>query len=89
MATSSVQVMEITMVLHVSSPALVATSCKEAQLEYASTIWGGQEWSQAVHVSEYFGTLPEGLAEQWFWWQWEFGKGGGVGTQLQTLMPQR
>lgn len=54
MATSSVQVMEITMVLHVSSPALVAMSCKEAQLEYASTIWGGQEWSQAVHVSILF-----------------------------------
>lgn len=51
MATSSVQAMEITMVLHASSPALVATSCKEAQLEYASTIWGGQEWSQPVHVS--------------------------------------
>lgn len=51
MATSSVQVMEITMAPHVSSPALVAMSCKEAQLEYASTIWGGQEWSQPVHVS--------------------------------------
>jgi len=64
MATSSVRVMEITMVLHVSSPVLVAMSCKEAQLEYASTIWGGQEWSQPVHVSEYFTILPEGLPEQ-------------------------
>lgn len=87
MATSSVQVMEITMVLHASSPALVATSCKEAQLGYASTIWGGQEWSQPVHVSEYFTTLPEGLPEQWFLWQWEFGKGVWGGIQLQTLVP--
>lgn len=68
MATSSVQVMEITMVLHASSPVSVATSCKEAQLEYASTIWGGQEWSQPVHVSEYFTTLSEGLAKQWVLW---------------------
>lgn len=61
MATSSVQVMETTMVLPVSSPALVAMSCKEAQLGSASTIWGGQEWSQPVHVSEYFTTLPGGI----------------------------
>lgn len=69
MATSSVQAMEITMALRASSPALVAMSCKEAQPECASTIWGGQEWSQPVRVSEYFTTLPEGLPEQRFSWQ--------------------
>lgn len=78
MVTSSVQVMEITMVLHVSSPALVATSCKEAQLEYASTIWGGQEWSQPVHVSEYFTTLPEGLQSNGSGGSENLGRGCGV-----------
>jgi len=64
MATSSVQVMEITMVLRVNFHALEAMSCKAAQLECASTIWGGQEWSQPVHVSEYFAALLKGL--RWF-----------------------
>lgn len=80
MATSSVRVMEITTVLRASSPALVATSCKEAQLECASTTWAGREWSQPVHVSEYFTTSLEGLPEQWFSRKREFGKGAWGGT---------
>lgn len=76
MATSSVQVMEITMVLRVNFHALEAMSCKAAQLECASTIWGGQEWSQPVHVSEYFAALLKGL--RWFSQKWELGKRLGV-----------
>lgn len=76
MATSSVQVMEITMVLCVNFPALEAMSYKAAQLECASTIWGGQEWSQPVHVSEYFATLLKGL--WWFSQKWELEKRVGI-----------
>lgn len=78
MATSGAQVMEITMGLRVSSPALVAMSCKEAQLESASTIWGGQEWSQPVHVSEYFTTLPGGIQHNGSEGSENLGRGCGV-----------